>query len=113
MSGKEIISALVRRNPAKKDCTMKTIENGIVYEPTDRLLKVVNNGLSFVKEVCLATALNDLSALCRYRADRWYHDPKTGLRIFLNHGERFALMHSELSEAFEGVRKDKAQLPVH
>jgi NTP pyrophosphatase (non-canonical NTP hydrolase) len=55
----------------------------------------------------LAAALNDLSWLCRGRADRWYYDPHTGDRIVLNHGERFALMHSELSEAFEGVRKDK------
>ncbi len=55
----------------------------------------------------IATALNALSLLCRARADRWYHDPKTGARLNLNDGERFALIHSEISEAFEGVRKDK------
>lgn len=50
--------------------------------------------------------LNEMSSLCRGAAERWYHDPLTGERIFLNKGERFALMHSELSEAFEGERKD-------
>jgi NTP pyrophosphatase (non-canonical NTP hydrolase) len=54
----------------------------------------------------LATALNELSSICRQEADRWYYDPKTGERIYLNDGEHFALMHSELSESFEGVRKD-------
>jgi|SRR5208337_5002 len=53
----------------------------------------------------LADALNILSRLCRQRAERWYHDINTGERIFLNNGERFALMHSEITEAFEGVRK--------
>lgn len=55
-----------------------------------------------IKEV-----LNELAAICRAEADKWYYNLTTGERLFLNHGERFALMHSELSEAFEGVRKDK------
>lgn len=50
--------------------------------------------------------LTDLSYFCRQEADKWYHDPLTGERIFLNKGERFALIHSEISEAFEGERKD-------
>ena len=50
--------------------------------------------------------INALSKLCRHEADRWYHDPLTGERIFLNKGERFALIHSEIAEAFEGERKD-------
>ncbi len=36
----------------------------------------------------------------------WWHDPKTGERKDRNKGELIALMHSELSEALEGVRKD-------
>jgi hypothetical protein len=52
-----------------------------------------------------ARTLNDLSRICRDRADKWYHDLETGERVQLNPGERFALMHSELSEAFEGLRK--------
>jgi len=39
--------------------------------------------------------------------DQWWRDPKTGRRIKRNKGEMIALMHSELSEALEGVRKDK------
>ena len=50
--------------------------------------------------------LNDLSTFCRYAADKWYYDPLTGELLFLNHGERFALMHSEISEAMEGHRKN-------
>ena len=37
----------------------------------------------------------------------WWHDPFTGQRIERNQGELIALMHSELSEALEGLRKDK------
>ena len=51
--------------------------------------------------------MNELARVCRAEADKWYHNPATGESIVLNHGERFALMHSELSEAFEAVRKDK------
>ena len=36
----------------------------------------------------------------------WYHDLETGERIDRNFGEVIALMHSELSEALEGWRKD-------
>jgi NTP pyrophosphatase (non-canonical NTP hydrolase) len=50
--------------------------------------------------------LNALAKYCRGEAECWYHDIKTGELIKLNAGERFALMHSELSEAFEALRKD-------
>lgn len=36
----------------------------------------------------------------------WFHDPATGEEIPRNHGEMFALIHSEISEALEGHRKD-------
>ena len=49
--------------------------------------------------------LNEMRSLCRVAAERWYYDPLTGEQLLLNKGERFALMHSELSEAFEGERK--------
>lgn len=35
----------------------------------------------------------------------WWHDLKTGEKLLRNDGEMIALMHSELSEALEGVRK--------
>ena len=54
----------------------------------------------------LVDDLNRMSSLCRAAAERWYHDPLTGERVFLNKGERFALMHSELSEAFEAERSN-------
>ena len=49
--------------------------------------------------------LNELALLCRAEADKWYHEPLTGAPLVLNHGERFALMHSEISEAMEAHRK--------
>jgi NTP pyrophosphatase (non-canonical NTP hydrolase) len=55
-----------------------------------------------IKEV-----LNELSKICRAEADRWYREPLTGALLYMNVGERMALIHSEISEAFEGYRKDK------
>jgi NTP pyrophosphatase (non-canonical NTP hydrolase) len=37
---------------------------------------------------------------------KWWTDPVTGKRIERNRGEMIALMHSELSEMLEAVRKD-------
>ena len=54
----------------------------------------------------LGRAINDLTALCRKRADSWYYDLKTGERLVMNDGERFMLMVTELAEAFEGKRKN-------
>jgi NTP pyrophosphatase (non-canonical NTP hydrolase) len=54
----------------------------------------------------LIDALNELSALCREKAETWYHNPLTGERIFLNKGERYMLIVTELAEAFEGERKN-------
>jgi hypothetical protein len=52
--------------------------------------------------------LNDM-AQCIYSrnvAAGWWHDLETGKKLDRNDGELIALMHSELSEALEGVRKD-------
>lgn len=56
--------------------------------------------VSLIKEY-----LNELAKICRAEADKWYHGPLTGELLSLNHGERFALMHSEISEAMEAHRK--------
>lgn len=50
--------------------------------------------------------LNDLARAVRAENEKWYRNPKTGRRIKRNKGEMIALMHSELSECLEGVRKD-------
>ena len=63
--------------------------------------------VTWLEPKIIAEVLNETARICRAEADRWYHNPITGELLFLNHGERFALMHSELSEAFEAVRKDK------
>lgn len=58
-----------------------------------------------------AFCINFFSALCfsLSRHSGWWTDRKTGESLIgkRNHGEMIALMHSELSEALEGVRKDR------
>lgn len=49
--------------------------------------------------------LNDLSKQCHAANHKWWHD-KDGNRLNRNKGELICLMHSELSEAMEGERKD-------
>lgn len=50
--------------------------------------------------------LNDLSSVCHEANIRWWQDPKTGLPIERNKGELLCLIHSEISEAMEGERKN-------
>jgi NTP pyrophosphatase (non-canonical NTP hydrolase) len=51
-------------------------------------------------------SLNQYAIDCHYANAQWWHDINTGERIERNKGELIALMHSELSEAMEGERKD-------
>jgi hypothetical protein len=57
-------------------------------------------------EVIAATDV--LVRACHGRSWRagWYHDPATGEPIDRNMGEMLALIHSEISEALEGHRKN-------
>ena len=52
--------------------------------------------------------LNELRDLCHGHAVKggWWHDLKTGEKLDRNKAELICLMHSELSEAMEGVRKN-------
>lgn len=50
--------------------------------------------------------LNQYAKDCHRANAKWWHDIKTGERIERNKGELICLMHSELSEAMEGARKD-------
>ena len=49
--------------------------------------------------------LNDLAAQIHARNHKWWHD-KEGNRLERNKGELLCLIHSEVSEAMEGERKD-------
>lgn len=49
----------------------------------------------------------DLGILIHILNDKWWRDLKTGKRVGRNFGELLALVHSELSEALEGHRKNK------
>lgn len=50
--------------------------------------------------------LNDYANQCHNDNMRWWQNVDTGETIERNKGELIALMHSELSETLEGVRKD-------
>ena len=50
--------------------------------------------------------LNDLSASVHQANIKWWHDLQTGEPISRNKGELLALIHSEISEALEGERKN-------
>lgn len=50
--------------------------------------------------------LNEYSAVCHEANKKWWFDIDTGAPLKRNKAEMIALMHSELSEALEGERKD-------
>lgn len=50
--------------------------------------------------------LDRIAVLCHARNGKWWSNPATGEPIERNAGEMIALMHSELSECLEGVRKN-------
>ena len=56
----------------------------------------------------IAKHCDDLTATCHGIAKEcgWWNDPKTGLPLDKNVGEMLCLVHSEVSEAMEGHRKD-------
>ena len=49
--------------------------------------------------------LNSYARMCHDANQRWWRDLDTGEPLERNRGEMIALMHSELSEMLEGVRK--------
>lgn len=50
--------------------------------------------------------LNELAQQVHKANEKWWQDVHTGERIKRNKGELLALIHSEISEALEGERKD-------
>jgi hypothetical protein len=66
------------------------------------------NGREITSRGFLAQDINDLVYTCHNdQVDAgWWHDSITGAPLQRNFGELIALIHSELSEALEGDRKD-------
>jgi hypothetical protein len=50
--------------------------------------------------------LNDYAIEAHDANQKWWHDLKTGERLNRNKGEMLALIHSEISEALEGERRN-------
>ena len=67
-------------------------------EPLGERENIVRHGIMLAQHQCHVTSVNA----------GWYHDPQTGQMIERNDGEMIALMHSELSEGLEAIRKDLA-----
>jgi NTP pyrophosphatase (non-canonical NTP hydrolase) len=49
--------------------------------------------------------LNEYAAEVHAANQKWWHDIQTGERLKRNKGEMLCLIHSEISECLEGVRK--------
>lgn len=58
-------------------------------------------------------AVKTLATACHGRAwnNGWWHDPKTGEPLIRNKAEVLCLIHSEISECLEGVRKSEPDKP--
>lgn len=56
--------------------------------------------------IILTKTLNEYAAEVHAANAKWWHDLETGERLERNKGEMLALIHSEVSECLEGVRKD-------
>lgn len=54
----------------------------------------------------MAEGINKIAETVHMLNEQWWKNPKTGRRVTRNKAEMIALMHSELSEALEAVRKD-------
>lgn len=54
----------------------------------------------------MGEAIDRFAEIVHMMNDQWWRHPKTGRRITRNKAEMIALMHSELSEALEAVRKN-------
>jgi NTP pyrophosphatase (non-canonical NTP hydrolase) len=50
-------------------------------------------------------SLDDLGKVIHFHNEKWWIDIYTGERLKRNKGEMLALIHSEISECLEGVRK--------
>jgi NTP pyrophosphatase (non-canonical NTP hydrolase) len=61
-----------------------------------QLLDELRHAINAAVEVCHGSAVQG----------GWWHDPITGEPLKRNKGELLALIHSEVSEALEGARKD-------
>lgn len=72
---------------------MKTFQKAISEESTTEMTKQAVNGLSIL---CHGLAVES----------GWWHDPKSGEKVERNKGEMLCLIHSEISEAMEGARKN-------
>ena len=54
----------------------------------------------------LPVGLNWYAQHCHDANQKWWFDPATGERLPVNKAEKIALIHSEISEALEGERKN-------
>ena len=75
---------------------------------TRRIIPPRAKGYSMLQAGGLAMEdrINQAATMIHLLNDQWWRHPKTGRRIKRNKAEMIALIHSELSEALEAVRKN-------
>ena len=81
----------------EKVVPMASPEKLKAMQDAQAMAKAIISACTFLMEVSHSAAKNG----------GWWNDVKTGEPLERNKGELIALMHSELSEALEGFRKDK------
>lgn len=81
------------------------------YRTSENELKVFYSDLGhknrWISHELVAQAINTIAGVCRVEGDKWYYDPQGNpLPRPRPFDQRAALIHSEVSEAFEGWRKN-------
>ena len=80
----------------------------MTIQRADILQRVAADGDSDTMPLRYMQPLNPLAFYIHQLNHKWWHDINTGARLERNKGELIALIHSELSETLEGVRKGAA-----
>jgi hypothetical protein len=93
------VSTYDEYEPGRKDAAPASSES-----PTPNLDKL----MSGASQAQITKSVNSVVSVCHGMAKEsgWWHDVNTGEPLNRNKGELLCLIHSEISEAMEGVRKD-------
>jgi len=101
MARKKIVKKIVKKKKSKVAVKHRT--KRYVEPPVEVMTGTWLTTQTFVTDQ--TPTLNAFAERVHLANHKWWVDPKTGKPVERNAGELIALIHSELSEALEGVRK--------